>query len=306
MEFSRQEYWGGLPFPSPEDLPDSGTEPRSPALRTDALLPEPLGKRLIIGERRNAGRETRNGRAVPRRGLCRGPRPLKPDCPLVAVCWVTVAQSLNLSVRSLFLKWVCYWFLLHRATVQIHEGMFVKHTCLAQTSSCVIRILLMVVVMFIVTFFYSVTGFTFPFLRCVLDDPDTDFLKGRYVLGFMFCLYDCGPLTAVFFMTLVFFIVALSRTNSAVEIEMTTWFSVSPSQVYKSLKNFVWPELLNAVSLRWGAYRKCSWRLMLILKFAYILKRGLQCFGLKGEAHDFFYSSLGLRISEHQSLLTRV
>ena len=32
MRFSRQEYWSGLPFPSPEDLPDSGIEPRSPAL----------------------------------------------------------------------------------------------------------------------------------------------------------------------------------------------------------------------------------------------------------------------------------
>ena len=32
MEFSRQEYWSGLPFPSPGDLPDSGIEPRSPAL----------------------------------------------------------------------------------------------------------------------------------------------------------------------------------------------------------------------------------------------------------------------------------
>ena len=32
MEFSRQEYWGGLPFPTPEDLPDSGTEPVSAAL----------------------------------------------------------------------------------------------------------------------------------------------------------------------------------------------------------------------------------------------------------------------------------
>ena len=30
--FSRQEYWSGLPFPSPEDLPDPGIEPRSPAL----------------------------------------------------------------------------------------------------------------------------------------------------------------------------------------------------------------------------------------------------------------------------------
>ena len=32
MGFSRQEYWSGLPFASPEDLPDSGTEPKSPAL----------------------------------------------------------------------------------------------------------------------------------------------------------------------------------------------------------------------------------------------------------------------------------
>ena len=32
MGFSRQEYWSALPFPSPGDLPDPGTEPRSPAL----------------------------------------------------------------------------------------------------------------------------------------------------------------------------------------------------------------------------------------------------------------------------------
>ena len=37
MGFSRQEYWSGLPFPSPGDLPDPGIEPRSPALETDAL-----------------------------------------------------------------------------------------------------------------------------------------------------------------------------------------------------------------------------------------------------------------------------
>ena len=40
MEFSRQEYWSGLPFPSPGDLPDSGIEPRSPALQADALPSE--------------------------------------------------------------------------------------------------------------------------------------------------------------------------------------------------------------------------------------------------------------------------
>ena len=44
MEFSRQEYWSGLPFPSPGDLPDPGIEPGSPALQADALLSEPAAK----------------------------------------------------------------------------------------------------------------------------------------------------------------------------------------------------------------------------------------------------------------------
>ena len=44
MEFSRQEYWSGLPLPSPGDLPDPGIEPRSPALWADSLRPEPPGK----------------------------------------------------------------------------------------------------------------------------------------------------------------------------------------------------------------------------------------------------------------------
>ena len=43
MEFSRQEYWSGLPFPSPGDLPHPGIEPGSPALWADALLSEPPG-----------------------------------------------------------------------------------------------------------------------------------------------------------------------------------------------------------------------------------------------------------------------
>ena len=41
MGFSRQEYWSGLPFPSPGDLPDPGIEPGSPALQADALPSEP-------------------------------------------------------------------------------------------------------------------------------------------------------------------------------------------------------------------------------------------------------------------------
>ena len=44
MGFSRQEYWSGLPFPFPGDLPDAGIEPGSPALQADALPFEPPGK----------------------------------------------------------------------------------------------------------------------------------------------------------------------------------------------------------------------------------------------------------------------
>ena len=44
VEFSRQEYWSGLPFPSPGDLPNPGIKPRSPALQVDSLLSEPPEK----------------------------------------------------------------------------------------------------------------------------------------------------------------------------------------------------------------------------------------------------------------------
>ena len=43
MGFSWQEYWSGLPFPSPGDLPKPGIEPWSPALQADALPSEPPG-----------------------------------------------------------------------------------------------------------------------------------------------------------------------------------------------------------------------------------------------------------------------
>ena len=48
MGFSRQEYWSGLPFPSPEYLPDPGIEPRSPAFKQDNEPPsEPPGKSVL-------------------------------------------------------------------------------------------------------------------------------------------------------------------------------------------------------------------------------------------------------------------
>ena len=43
-EFSKKEYWSGLPFPSPGDLPDPDIEPRSPALQADSLPFKSLGK----------------------------------------------------------------------------------------------------------------------------------------------------------------------------------------------------------------------------------------------------------------------
>ena len=46
--FSRQEYWSGLPFPSPGDLPNPGIEPRSPALQADTLTSETPGKSLVM------------------------------------------------------------------------------------------------------------------------------------------------------------------------------------------------------------------------------------------------------------------
>ena len=49
MEFSRQECWSGLPFPSPGELPNPGIEPGSPALQADALPFELPGKPRVHG-----------------------------------------------------------------------------------------------------------------------------------------------------------------------------------------------------------------------------------------------------------------
>ena len=48
MEFPTQEYWSGLPFPSPGDLPKPGIKPGSPSLQADSLLSEPSGKPINI------------------------------------------------------------------------------------------------------------------------------------------------------------------------------------------------------------------------------------------------------------------
>ena len=48
MEFSRQEYWSGLPFPSPGYLPDPGIKPGSSVLQADALPSEPPGNKAVL------------------------------------------------------------------------------------------------------------------------------------------------------------------------------------------------------------------------------------------------------------------
>ena len=48
MGFSRQEYWSGLPFPSPGDLPYPGIKPGYPALQADALPSKPPGKPVYM------------------------------------------------------------------------------------------------------------------------------------------------------------------------------------------------------------------------------------------------------------------
>ena len=47
MAFSRPEHWSGLPCPPPGDLPNPGTEPRSPVLQVESLASEPPGKTMF-------------------------------------------------------------------------------------------------------------------------------------------------------------------------------------------------------------------------------------------------------------------
>ena len=55
MEFSRQEYWSCLPFPSPGNLPDPGIKPGSPALQADSLPSEYQESPKMVVDDKNAG-----------------------------------------------------------------------------------------------------------------------------------------------------------------------------------------------------------------------------------------------------------
>ena len=152
-------------------------------------------------ERGETEAERRDGKAVLRRGLCPGPWPRKPDRLPIRFCWVTLGD-LTLPALSLSLKWACYSFCLPGLLCRfLREGVW---SDMPGTESvlCVRRFSSRLWLYLLLLFLYSVTWLTFPFLRCVLDDPNTDFHKGKgepsmpacfriYVLALWLCSFGC-------------------------------------------------------------------------------------------------------------------
>ena len=64
MGFPRQEYWSGLPFPTPGDLPNPGIKPRSPTLQADSILSESPGKPDLTIKMYKIYREVTHHKAV--------------------------------------------------------------------------------------------------------------------------------------------------------------------------------------------------------------------------------------------------
>ena len=83
MGFSRKDYWSGLPFSSPGDLPDRGIEPRSPALQADSLPSELSAVLCLVAQ----------------------------SCPTLWIPW-TVARQAALSMGILQAR-ILEWFALH-------------------------------------------------------------------------------------------------------------------------------------------------------------------------------------------------
>ena len=87
ISFPRQEYWSGLPFPSPGDLSDPGIEPGSPALQVGSLLSEPAGKTLDFNPKsKNKGQGGEEG-ALPQQG------PVTLEAPTPCLCLRSLIQT---------------------------------------------------------------------------------------------------------------------------------------------------------------------------------------------------------------------
>ena len=87
MEFLRQEYWSGLPFPSPGDLPNPGIEPGSPALQADSLSSEP--------PRKPAKSYTWTQKQAPSFRCCKPTDLQTPEC-----AWVEVSRGMTTDLQG--------------------------------------------------------------------------------------------------------------------------------------------------------------------------------------------------------------
>ena len=96
MGFSRQQYWSGLPFPSPGDLPNPGLKAGSPTFQTDALLSEPPGKCYRSAACSKMPSELRVIIRIVIRPFIRGFVSASPLCALSEICQPAKNQTLSL------------------------------------------------------------------------------------------------------------------------------------------------------------------------------------------------------------------
>ena len=122
MEFSRQEYWSGLPFPSPGDLPDLGIEPVSPELAGRFFTAEPPGK-SVIGKRMHVispGLSPQKSRKVYNQEVNRGGR------DEIKHTWIIQRKAEKEGKRHYMDGWVkqkikLRWYIRHNFNQKFHQ-----------------------------------------------------------------------------------------------------------------------------------------------------------------------------------------
>ena len=140
VEFFRQDYWSELPFSSPEDLPNPGIEPMSPALQADSLLLSHQGsprERILLGRNRNRGKSQSfpvppGVMPCPMESFCSGcsvpsckPVTYIPPCPSAFYFSLPLEDEdhelLHLSLSSYLMLSLAHVVVLHRYLGQMNE-----------------------------------------------------------------------------------------------------------------------------------------------------------------------------------------
>ena len=94
MGFSRQEYWSGLPFPSPGDLPHLGIESESPTLQTDTLPSEPRGKSHVTeNSRQNILAEIKLEKVLKKSPAALAAVKSNQECFIALICLCNLSKS---------------------------------------------------------------------------------------------------------------------------------------------------------------------------------------------------------------------